>query len=52
MRNVYKLTPKEKGYYIRLSYERKKSSVKNKLNIIYNERTQHLSKIGESNPFK
>lgn len=52
MRNVCKLTPKEKGYYIRLSYERKKSSVKNKLNITYNERTQQLSKIGELNPFK
>ena len=52
VRNVCKLTPKEKGYYIRLSYERKKSSVKNKLNIIYNERTQHLTKIGELNPFK
>lgn len=52
MRTVYKLTPKEKGYYIKLSYKRKKSSLKSKLNLIYNERTQHLSKIGELNPFK
>lgn len=38
--------------YVRLSYERKKSSAKNKLNKSYNERTQQLIEIGEKNPFK
>ena len=52
MKNVYKLNPKDKGYYISLSYERKKSSAKNKLNKSYNERTQQLIEIGEKNPFK
>lgn len=41
----------DKGYYIKLSYERKQSSVKNKLNKIYNERTQLLLEIGKINPF-
>lgn len=51
MKNVYKLNLMDKGYYIKLSYERKQSSVKNKLNKIYNERTQLLLEIGERNPF-
>ena len=52
MKNVYKLNPKDKGYYIKLSYERKQSSAITKLNKLYNERTQHLIEIGEKNPFK
>ena len=52
IKKVYKLNSKEKGYYISLSYERKKSSAKSKLNGIYNERTQHLIEIGKKNPFK
>jgi hypothetical protein len=52
MKKVYKLNPKDKGYYISLSYERKKSSAKNELNKLYKERTQHLLEIGENNPFK
>ena len=51
MRNVYNLNLKDKGYYIKLSYERKQSSAKNKLNKIYNERTQLIAEIGERNPF-
>ena len=52
IKKVYNLTPKEKGDYIRLSYERKRKSASNKLNKLYNERTQQLIEIGEKNPFK
>ncbi len=51
MRNVYNLNLMDKGYYIKLSYERKRSSAKNKLCKLYNERTQLLAEIGERNPF-
>jgi len=45
---VYDIVPQEKGYYIRLSYERKKNP---KLNQIYKEKTYQLLEIGKKNPF-
>ncbi len=48
---VYKINPQDKGYYLRLSYERKRNPKKSDINRIYNERTQQLFEIGKRNPF-
>lgn len=48
---VYSINPQDKGYYLRLSYERKRNSKTSKINRIYNERIQQLFEIGKRNPF-
>jgi hypothetical protein len=48
---VYSITLQDKGYYLGLSYERKRNPKKSKINRIYNERTQQLFEIGKRNPF-
>ena len=48
---VCSITPLDKGYYLRLSYERKQNPKKSKINRIYNEITQQLFEIGKRNPF-
>jgi len=49
---IYNLKIRDKGYYISLSYKRKKSSSNDDFIRIYNERTQYLKEIGRKNPFK
>ena len=49
---VYKLEIRDKGYYISLSYKRKKLPLNDVFIRIYNERTQYLKEIGRRNPFK
>ncbi len=51
LRVVYNIKPKEKGYYIALSYDRKQQSDNSELNRIYVETTRHLIDIGKRNPF-
>ena len=48
---VYSINPQDKGYYLRLSYERKRNPKESKINRIYNEKTQQLFEIGKRNPF-
>ncbi|MCK4285073.1 MAG: hypothetical protein KAX18_02670 [Candidatus Lokiarchaeota archaeon] len=49
---VYKIPRKDKGYYIKLSSDRKREAETSELNQLYNQLTRLLIIIGNSNPFK
>jgi len=49
---VYRISRRDKGYYIRLASERNRQSKTSELNRLYNQLTQLLIKIGNNNPFK
>lgn len=51
LKNVYKIIPPNKGYYLGLSYQRREKPANNKLVQEYKKITKELLEIGKRNPF-
>ena len=51
IKNVYKIIPPKKGYYIGLSYQRREKSLNIKVDQEFKKITNELLEIGKRNPF-